>query len=214
MATETSLERNSALKGLVRAFIFLRIAVSIAAIPLAPFLYRKHFVLLVLMRPSKDVLLAGGFLVRLGKVGLVPLLAAAIPLAFVGVWLPYFLGRIHGKELRSGDVPRLARRILDPERTKKMQELLNRRGKSLIFLGRLALFPSALVGTAAGAGEMPPRQFFPVDAAGALASIAASVGAGYVLGYAYKAAGPWLTAVAAAALVAASFIVARFLKRE
>jgi membrane protein DedA with SNARE-associated domain len=214
MAATVSLERSEALRVAVRVLIAARIIVSIVAIPLAPLLYRKHFVLLVLMRPTKDVLLAGGFLVRLNKIALFPMLAAAIPLAIFGVWLPYFLGRIHGKELRSGDVPKLFRRILDPDRTKKMQKLLESKGRWLIFFGRLALFPSALVGTAAGAGEMSPRQFFPVDILGALVSIAECVGTGYVLGYAYKRAGPALTVVAGIAAIAAAFIAARFLRRE
>ncbi len=213
-SASTALQRNTPLKVAVRILILIRIAISIAAFPLAPFLYRKHFVILVLMRPTKDVLLAAGFLIHLHKVGLIPVVAAAVPLGLVGVWLPYFLGQIHGKELRSGDVPRFAKRILDPKRTKKMQKLLKRRGNALIFLGRLALFPSALVGTAAGAGEVPGKEFFPVDIAGALTSIAEAIGFGYVLGAAYKAAGPWLTGVAAGAGVAAAFIAARFLRRE
>jgi membrane protein DedA with SNARE-associated domain len=212
--TSTRLERNDPLKVAVRVLILVRWGAEIAAFPLAPFLYKKHFVILVLMRPTKDVLLAAGFLLRLHKVGLIPVVSAAVPIGLVGVWLPYFLGRVHGKELRSGRVPRLAKRILDPKRTKKMQKLLHKKGKALIFLGRLALFPSGLVGTAAGAGELTPREFFPADVAGALTSMAASLGAGFGLGAAYKAAGPWIVAGAAVALVGASVIAARFLRRE
>ena len=40
----------------------VRIALGMLAVALAPALFEDHFVLLVLLRPTKDVLLAAGFL--------------------------------------------------------------------------------------------------------------------------------------------------------
>jgi membrane-associated protein len=191
----------------------VRLVIGLIAIPLAPVLYREHYVVLVLLRPTKEVLLAGGFLLRLDKIGLIPVIAAAIPLAILGVWHMYVLGRMYAKELRSGDIPALAKRVLPPDRIETMQKLLKRKGVKLVLLGRLAAFPSTLVAAAAGSGNMPSKQFLPVDAVGGLLSIAEVLGAGFLLGSAYEEAGPWITVVGVAVLVAAAVIVARFLRR-
>jgi membrane protein DedA with SNARE-associated domain len=193
----------------------VRTILGIAAIPLAPALYRKHFVILVLMRPTKEVLLAGGFLLRRGKVDVVPMLAAAIPLAVLAVWLFYALGRAYEKELQSDDaLPRWARRVLPPKRVKAMCRVLDKRGRPVVVIGRLAAFPSALMGAAAGASGMKPKAFLPADGVGALLSVAEVVGAGYAFGAAYKSAGPWLTGVGVAALLAILFLVGRWLRQE
>src|SRR3954467_6897837 len=93
-----------------------RAVLGIVAIPFAPALYRDHFVLLVLLRPSKEVLLAAGFLIRDGRVQLLPVLLAAIPLAILGVWHFYVLGQAWAKEISDDNMPRLARRLLPPKR--------------------------------------------------------------------------------------------------
>src|ERR1700752_1330877 len=74
------MRKSPELRGGLLALAIVRIIIGIAAIRLAPFLYKKHFVVLVLMRPTKEVLLAAGFLIRLDKVWWVPVLAAAVPL--------------------------------------------------------------------------------------------------------------------------------------
>lgn len=191
-----------------------RIVVGLAALPLAPFLYREHFMVLVLMRPTKEVLLAGGFLAKLGRVDLPPLLVAALPLTILGVWQFYFLGRQYADEIASGKLPGPARRLLPPERIKKMRRLLRRKGLRLVFLGRLAAFPSTVVAAAAGSGNMRSRDFLPLDGIAAVLSIVEVVGAGYLLGETYDEAGPWITGASVAALVAAAIIIARYLRRE
>src|SRR6186997_632418 len=79
----------------------VRAVIAVVAIPLAPWLYRDHYIVLLLLRPTKDVLLLGGFLLRDGSVGLVPVLAAVVPLALFGVWIFYALGRAYSDELQS-----------------------------------------------------------------------------------------------------------------
>ena len=191
------MKKNSRLRHTWLVLAIVRAAVGIIAIPLAPLLYEDHFVVLVLMRPTKEVLLA-----------------AAVPLAIFGVWQFYYLGRQYAGQIRSGDMPWLMKRILRPDRVKTMQKLLKRKGMKLVVLGRLAVFPSSVVAAAAGSGDIPSRQFLPADLAGGLLSIVEVVGAGYALGYAYKNAGPWITVAGAAALIAIGVIVARALKRE
>lgn len=159
--------------------------------------------------------MAGGFFVRQGRVDLVPMLAAAVPLAVLGVWLFYWLGRAYADELQAEDaLPRWARRVVPPERVAAMCRVLDSKGRSVVVLGRLAAFPSALLAAAAGASGMPPRAFVPADLAGAVLSTVEVVVAGYVLGAAYKAAGPWVTVAGVVALFALLFLIGRWLRRE
>lgn len=190
-------------------------ALGLVAIPLAPILYPEHFFALVALRPTKEVLLAGGFFVRRGSVSLPPMLAAALPLVVLGVWVFYWVGRAYADELRSEDgLPRWAQRIVPPDRVVAMCRVLERRGRRVIVLGRIAAFPSALLATAAGASGMPPRKFMVADLFGAVLSVAEVVLAGYVLGAAYKSAGPWVTSIGVVALVALLLVVGRRLRRD
>ena len=193
----------------------VRAVLGIAAIPLAPFLYREHFAVLVLLRPTKEVLLAAGFLIRRGEVNPVVVVLAALPLLLGGVWQFFFLGRAFAEEIRSGEnLPKLAQRLLPPDRVKQLCGALDRKGPKLIFLGRLATFPSSLLATAAGTSKLETRRFLTADLAGGLLSIVEVLAAGYLLGQAYKAAGPWLTAVGVAALLAMLFVLGRSLTKE
>ena len=193
----------------------VRGVLGIVAIPLAPALYRDHFVILVLLRPTKEVLLAGGFLVRKGDVGLGPILAAAVPLGLLGVWHFFVLGRAYTDEIARGDgLPGWAQRILPTDRIGQLCRVLKKKGGRVVVLGRLAAFPSALLGAAAGASKMRPRPFGLADLAGWLLSLAEVIGAGYVLGAAYKEAGPWITAVGVAVLLVVLVLVGRWLSQE
>ena len=66
---------------------------------------------------------------------------------------------------------------------------------------------------AAGASKMEPRPFLLADVAGCALSLVEVIGAGYVLGAAYKEAGPWITAVGVAVLLVALVLVGRWLRR-
>lgn len=195
-------------------FAALRAVLGIAAIPLAPFLYQDHFLVLVLLRPAKEVFLAGGFLARQGDVNVLLLVLAAIPLSIFGVWHFYLLGRAYSNEINSDKMTGLAARILTPERVAKLERSLERKGPKLVFLGRLAVLSSAAVAAAAGAAKMEPRRFFPWDLAGGLLSIAYTVAAGWFLGAAYETAGPWITIAGVAALIGFGLILGRTLQRE
>lgn len=192
----------------------LRIAVAVIAIPLVPLWFKDHFVLLVFLRPTKELFLAGGFLAKRGDVDLVLLCLAAIPLSILGAWIFYFLGRSYAREIDGGDLPDLAKRILDPEKIKRFEKALDEKGNKLIFLGRLAVMSSAAVAAAAGTVRMDPKRFFPVDLAGGLVSIAYTVTAGYFLGEAYEKAGPWLTGVGVVAFMSFAYILGRALKDD
>ncbi len=193
----------------------LRGALGVVAIPLVPALYRDHFIVLVLLRPTKEVLLAGGFFVRRGEVHLLALLVAALPLALLGVWLFYALGRAYADDIHRDDaLPRWAQRLLPPDRIDNMTRVLEKKGPTVIVAGRLAAFPSTLLAAAAGASGMAPARFLAADALGCALSVAEVVGAGYLLGAAYKRAGPWLTALGVAVLFGLLILLGRWLRRE
>jgi membrane protein DedA with SNARE-associated domain len=193
----------------------LRGVLGVVAVPLVPVLYRDHFVVLVLLRPTKEILLAAGFFIREGEARLLAVLAAALPLALFGVWLFYALGRSYSDELQSGDeLPRWAQGILRPDRVENLSRILEKKGRALVVLGRLAAFPSTLLGAAAGASGMGPGSFLAADGLGCVLSVAAVVGAGYVLGAAYKEAGPWMTGVGVVVLFGLLIALGRWLRRE
>lgn len=188
---------------------------SLVALPLAPALYKDHFVILVLLRPTKEVLLAGGFFVRRGDVSVLPILLAAVPLMVFGVWLFYALGRAYADEIQSGDgLPSWAQRLLPTDRIQDLCRILDRKGGGVVVAGRLAAFPSSLLAAAAGVSGMEPGRFLPADGLGAALSVVEVMVAGYILGEAYEQAGPWLTAVGVAVLFGLLMVVGRWLKRE
>lgn len=192
----------------------LRAVIGVIAIPLAPALYRDHFVALVLLRPTKEVLLAAGFLIRRGDVHPLPVVLAAIPILVFGVWQFFWLGRAYRKEIQEGEgLPKWADRILPPKRIQQLCGVLNDRGKPVIVGGRLAAFPSSLLAAAAGASSLKPKEFLPADGLGAALSIVEVVLAGYLLGAAYKQAGPWVTLAGAIVLLSLMVYVGRALKR-
>jgi membrane-associated protein len=193
----------------------LRGVLNLVAIPLAPALFRDHFVILILLRPTKEVFLAGGFFLRDGRAGLLQMVLAAIPLSIFGVWLFYWLGRSFSDEIQSGEgLPRWATTVLPPERIQALHQVLERKGWGVIVAGRLAAFPSTLLGAAAGVSDMPTCKFLSADGLGGALSMALSIGAGYALGEAYEDAGPWLTGLGVAVLLGVFFLVGRWLKRE
>ena len=190
----------------------LRGLAGLVAIPLAPVLYDEHFVLLVLLRPTKDVFLAGGFLVEHGDVALLPVVLAALPLLLGGVWLFHALGRGFRSEIEDADLPWIAGRVLPPARIKGIGDAVEGGGPRLVFMGRLAAFPSTLVAAAAGTGRMELRRFLVADGLGGLTSMALALALGYLLGEAYEAAGPWLTGLGILALAAMAYVVGRRLR--
>jgi membrane-associated protein len=212
-ATSVTRRFDVSWRGVLLSVGLLRAAVAVAAIPLAPLLYRDHFLLLVFLRPTKELFLAGGFLVRQGDIPLWGLILASIPLSIFGAWVFFFLGRAYKKEIESESLSGIAARILTPDRVKRLEVVLDKKGPKLIFLGRIAVMSSAGVAAAAGVAGMEAKKFLLVDLAGGLVSIAYTVAAGYLLGEAYEQAGPWLTALGAAALVLFAYILGRALKK-
>jgi membrane protein DedA with SNARE-associated domain len=190
-----------------------RVVSGIIAIPLAPVLYRDHFIALVMLRPTKEVFLAGGLRIAQGEVSGPVLVLAAIPLLLGGVWLFYALGLGYREEICDAELPGIAGRLLPAKRIRKLGKAVEAGGARLVFLGRLASFPSSLVGAAAGTGAMDTVRFLLADGIGGLCSMGIALGAGFVLEEAYEDAGPWLSGLGVAALLAVALILGRRLQR-
>ena len=192
-----------------------RIVLGVLAIPLAPFLWHRHFVVLLLLRPTKEVLLAGGFLARRQDVPLGLVVATAVPLLIGGVWLFFLLGKLWAPELDHGKgLPSWAHRILPRKRIRAMRRLVDERGARVVFLGRLAVFPSSIIAAAAGTSGMHTRTFLIADGLGGLASIVEVVGVGYVLGEQYESGKQWLTVAGVVVLFGLLAIVGRWLRGQ
>ena len=187
----------------------LRFGLTAGVALLAPWLYREHAGMLVLLRPTKEVFLFAGFQVREGDLALPVAVAAALPLLLAGVWLFFALGRAFADELADADLPGVAGRVLPKERIDQLRGVLDERGTRVVFLGRMAAFPSSLMAAAAGSSDLPWRRFLLADAAGALVSLAVTLALGYALGEAYDEGGPWVTAGGVVVLVGLAVMVGR-----
>jgi membrane protein DedA with SNARE-associated domain len=201
-------------RGFILSLAVVRAVLEVAAIPLAPALYRDHVAVLTLLRPTKEVFLFGGFQVREGNAWLPVLVLAAIPLLLGGVWIFYLLGRAYRDDLEEADLPGIAGRVLPKKRIDHLRALLDERGPRIVFFGRLAAFPSTLMAAAAGACGVSFREFVVADAAGAILSMLALFGIGYGLGEAYDEAGPWVTGAGALVLAVLLVVLGRALLRS
>lgn len=193
----------------------VRVGAGVVALPLFPLLYRRHFLVLVLLRPTQGFLLAGAFLARTGHVSLLQVLAAAVPLQVGAIWLYFALGREWAEDIdREDELPFLAARLLSRTQIRRLRTTLEDKGARLAFLARFAIFPTGLLSATEGASELEPRRYLLADGAGLLVATALTVGAGYGLGVAQDQAGPWLVAVGGAGLVAVSGTLTWLLLRD
>lgn len=221
MTTVTARDRNETadrrgtgferLRSVILAAATLRAVLAAVAIPLAPFLVREHVAVLVLLRPTKEVLLLAGFVLRRGDVSLPAIVVAALPVLLGGVWVLFALGRAYADDIEDATRSGLVRRLLPPKRLRRLTDAIGDHGTRFVFLGRLAAFPSSLVGAAAGVSGVPTRAFLLADAAGALLSGAVLVAVGYGLGEAYDEAGTWVTAAGVVVLGAVVVVLGRTL---
>lgn len=200
------------IRPLLLGFAAARAVLGVVAVVLVPWLYRDHLVPLVLLRPTKEVLLFSGYAVREQGANPIALTIAALPLLLFAVWGFYALGRAYERELADADLPGIAGRLLPPERINRLRATIGERGWSIVFLGRLGAMPSTLVAAAAGSSDMPARTFLLADTAGALTSLVLLMGAGFVLGSAYDEAGPWFTAAGAVLLLGVLVLLGRTLR--
>ena len=198
-------ETSAVERGVFIGLAVVRFVLALIAIPLAPALYRDHVAVLVLLRPTKEVFLFAGFQLSEGHTSLLAVVACALPLLLGGVWVFFGLGRAYAESLREAQLPGLVGRLLPKRRLDAMCEVLDERGPGVVFLGRLAAFPSTLMAAAAGTSGLEWRRFLVADAAGALVSLAVLLSLGLALQETYESAGTWVTA--AGVVVLATMVV-------
>jgi membrane protein DedA with SNARE-associated domain len=193
-----------------------RYAMMLGVVPAIPFLIaQERIALLVLLRPTKEWLLLGGAFLRVqGEPSVWLLFLAFLPLMVLVVWFFFIAGRAYQQVLRDGTGPRWLRRAIPPDKLELAQRMLIRRGPLIAVLGRLAAMPPTLLAAAAGVSDISARRYLVADLAGALASFAVVVGAGYALGRAYDEGGPWLTAAGVVLFVALLVLMTRWIRRE
>lgn len=189
-------------RGLLIAGI-ARYLVPILAIPLAPVLFPDQMVLLTLLRPGKEVLLAVGGLYRTNADGTPDLLLvflAYLPLMVGAVWAFFWLGRAWQDELEADEGPEWLNRVIPPETFARLRRLLEERGPAFAFIGRVMALPPTIMAAAAGTSEVDTRRYLVADFLGAIASFAVTVYAGWWLGEAYERGGWWFLGLAVAGL--------------
>jgi membrane protein DedA with SNARE-associated domain len=173
----------------------VRVALSLIALPLAPLLFRKHFILLVLMRPSQVVLLIGAILARQGRLNLLVMIVAALPLQLFAVWLYFALGQRWEHDIGSDtELPFMVASLLHPGQIRRLRKVLRKRGLPFVALARFALFPTGLLAATAGASDMEPRRFFAVDGGALSAAMGTVIALGYVLGFGQHRGEVWIAA--------------------
>ncbi len=182
-----------------------RLTLAIVALPLAAFLYPRYFLVLVLLRPSLAVLLAGSILARQGHISLPEMIACAIPLQLAAVWIYFLLGDAWQSEIDSDDrLPFVTARLLQRSQVRRLRKLLRSHGMRLVVLARFAIFPAGLLAATAGASDLQPQRFFLADGLGLVCAVGLVVGTGYGLGIGTNEAGPWLVAIGVGGLVGIS----------
>jgi membrane protein DedA with SNARE-associated domain len=201
-------------KNALLALAGVRTALSLIALPLAPFLLHEHFLVLVLLRPSQLVLFVGAVLARRGDVNLFAIIVAALPLQLLVVWLYFALGKRWEREIESdSQLPFLATRVLRPDQIRRLRKVVRKGGPRFVALARFALFPTGLLAATAGASDMKPRNFFVADGAALAVAIGSVVSLGYVLGFDEHRGKVWIAVAGFAGLLILSAALTLYLSR-
>lgn len=170
---------------------------------------------LLLIRPSKDVVLwSGGLWRTTGDVELWLLFLAHAPLMIVMNWAFFFIGRAWGPALARGEGPRWLQRSITPKNFALARTLLARRGATIAVLGRIAALPPPVLAVAAGTSDINVWRYQVADTIGGVVGFAITVSIGMALGETYTKGGPWLLAGGLALVVALIMWMTRWLQRE
>lgn len=170
---------------------------------------------LMLIRPSKDVVLWGGGLWRTTtEVDLLLLFLAYAPLMIVMNWSFFFIGRAYGPALARGEGPRWLQRSITPKSFALARTLLARRGPTIAVLGRIAALPPTVLAAAAGTSDVNVWRYQTADTIGGVMGFAITIGLGAALGETYEQGGPWLLGIGLAMVGGGIWWMTRWLQRE
>jgi membrane protein DedA with SNARE-associated domain len=199
------------LRNILLVLAAIRFLVPLAMLPLIPVMLGDRFLLLLALRPGKELMLLGGGRARVaGEPTIVELAVAVFPFLVAAVWVFFALGRLYRHALRSGDGPAWLHRAVPADKLALADRILAKRGPLIAVLGRIATVPPTVLAAAAGASDVGTRRYLFADFLGAVGAFTTTVGAGYLLGQAYEDGGPWLTGVGLAFVV----LLTRWIQRE
>jgi membrane protein DedA with SNARE-associated domain len=171
---------------------------------------------LLLVRPSKEVLLWGGGLWRTtgGEVDLWLLFLAYAPLMIVMNWAFFFIGRAWGPALAHGEGPRWLQRSITPEQFARARTLLAKHGPIIAVVGRIAVLPPTVMSAAAGTSDIGVWRYQIADTIGGIAGFVSAVAVGIVLGETYEQGGLWLLAGGLVLVVLLLWWMTRWLQQD
>jgi membrane protein DedA with SNARE-associated domain len=150
--------------------------------------------------PGETVVITGGNLASTGALSLLGVILAGAAGAVIGDSGAYWLGRAGGERIRS----LLARRV-GHDRVLAAERKVQRRGASLVFVGRFLPGIRLAINLTCGAGQMDYKRFLLFDALGGLLWSTQAAVLGYVFGKPFESR-PWiglLIALGVAGVVAA-----------
>src|SRR3954471_7144938 len=126
---------------------------ALSLVFLLPALEASAFVGVVL--PGEIGVILGGVLANQHKLGLAPVLVAAILGAVIGDSVGYWVGQRYGETL----LAKIPNRILKPEHVTRTEETIRNFGGKAVFLGRFTAALRALVPGMAGMSRLPYGRF-------------------------------------------------------
>jgi membrane protein DedA with SNARE-associated domain len=161
------------------------------------------------------ILLLDAILACQGGLSLWVMLAIAVPLQLLIVWLYFLLGRVWQSEIDSDDkLPFVTARLLRRHQVRSVCDALKVHGTRLVVLARFAIFPTGLLAGASGASGMKPARYFLADGLAFAAAAGLVIGTGYGLGLAQGQSDLWLTVIGATGLVALSALMTWYVRGE
>ena len=171
---------------------------------------------LLLVRPSKDVLLWGGGLYRTtgGEVDLWLLFLAYAPLMIVMNWAFFFIGRAWGPALARGEGPTWLQRSITPEQFARARALLAKHGPAIAVIGRVAVLPPTVLSAAAGTSDISTWRYQVADTVGGIAGFVSAVAVGVALGETYEQGGIWLLVAGLALVAGLVWAMTRWLQQD
>lgn len=193
----------------------LRYVLQWTALPLIPILVPERVPLLLVARPSKELLLLGGGLLAVdGRPTIAAMALAFVPMGLVGAWAFFVVGRSYTHVLTSEQRPAWLERVLPARRLAVAQGVLQRRGPAIALLGRLAALPPTVIAAAAGASPLRAAPFLVADALGSALAFGITVSVGMALGAAYEQGSVWVTVGGGMLFLVLVSLLARWARRE
>jgi membrane protein DedA with SNARE-associated domain len=165
--------------------------------------------------PSEVILPLSGFLVGLGRLSFVGVVAAATLGSVLGALTLYGLGYWLGEERMREFVGRHGRYMfLKQEDVDRAQEWFDRHGGKAVLIGRMVPFVRSIISLPAGVARMPLGKFVGYTALGSGLWNALLIGAGWALGEQWELIAPYQSLLARAAQVGLAVAVAWFFWRR